>query len=97
MENINFTYDLEDYIEIKKQFCKSLGRKNYKKYIQKLRSQGEQIELTEEMDHEDDPIKMILDNIIEQVLSCQEQLYEDCDPNFLLGSAYVTFATWQDA
>lgn len=84
-------------MDIKDQYCKSLGRKNYKKYVDKLRSEGDDVILFEDISHDNDPINIMLDGIVEQVLTCQEKLFEECDPNFLLGSAFVTFSTWQDA
>lgn len=95
---INFTYDLADYVNLRQQYCDSLGKKNYKKYIQKLQLEGKNVKIDKEMEKEqDDPIRIMLDEIVEQVLVSQEKLFEECNPNFLLGSAYVSFHTWQDA
>ena len=72
VEDINFTFDLEDYVNIKKQYAKSIGRDNYLKYLKKLKSQGKDIEIDEELLKEEDPIHIMMDGLVEKVLLCQE-------------------------
>ena len=95
VEKINFLYSLGDYQDMRAQFCKKISDRNMRNYRVQYRIKNGQ-EMTETSKPKD-PVYNMLDSIVERVLECQEESFERCDPEFLLGSAFISFTTWNEA